>query len=56
MPAIASATANVITPSPAITGRQPKASTAFASGAAPITLPAVPKATIQDVKHGEPCS
>ena len=27
----------------------PESSTAFASGAAPITLPAVPKATIHDV-------
>ena len=46
--AIAAAVATVKTPSAAIAGRQPNTSAASASGAAPITLPAVPKAIVQD--------
>jgi hypothetical protein len=46
---MAAAVASVKTPSPTMTGRQPNASAALASGEAPITLPAAPKATNQDV-------
>jgi hypothetical protein len=38
----------VTTPSAAIAGRQPNASAAAASGAAPITFPAVPNAIVQE--------
>jgi hypothetical protein len=46
--AIPAAVATVKMPSATIAGRQPNASAAAASGAAPITLPAVPNAIVQD--------
>ena len=47
---MALAVRSVTTPSPIITGRQPNASAAVASGEAPTTLPSEPKATSQEVR------